>query len=124
MGHLHEVGDNYFGLEERRESFIIQFGADREEHDVFIYADKGFSGGIELTLERIIDLRILLDHPAIVKKLEGVSLLQSEKDVDMLVNYLFNLENYVRVDAYKEGWDKLPEHLKDAIFPPIMKGDA
>lgn len=123
MGFIHEVKDNYFGLEERRESFKIQFGADREEHDVFVHADKGFSGSIELTPERIADLRRLLDHPSIVKRLHQDSLFQIEGDAKLLAEYLFNLENYVNVTAYREGWDNLPEHLKDAIFPPLKEND-
>ena len=72
MGFIHEVGDNYFGLEERRESFVINFGGDREEHGVFVYADKGLSGGIELTPERLADLKTLLEHP-VIKKLLSVA---------------------------------------------------
>jgi len=121
MGFIHEVDDNYFGLEERRESFKILFGADREEHDVFIRAVGGFSGSIELTPERIADLRALLDHPAIAKRLRQESLFQLGRDAGLLASYLHNLENYVNITAYQEGWDKLPEHLQDAMFPPLAE---
>lgn len=71
MGHIHEVaGDNYFGLEERRESFKILFGGDREEHGVFVFADDGVSGSIELDFERVADLLKLLTHPAILFRLQ------------------------------------------------------
>ena len=70
MGHIHETYDNYFGLEERSESFKILFGGDREEHGVFIRADDGVSGSIELDFERVSDLLKLLTHPAILMRLQ------------------------------------------------------
>ena len=70
MGFLHKVDGPEFGLEERSESFVITFGGDAEKAGIFIYYDEGISGGIELTLERMAELRQLLDHPAIAKRME------------------------------------------------------
>lgn len=69
MGYIHEVDGEVFGLEEREDSFVILFGGDREEHDVYVDALPGISGGIELSFERIAELRRLLAHPALSRKL-------------------------------------------------------
>lgn len=71
MGFLHEVDGEHFGLEERSESFVITFGGDREENGIYVYAYEYTSGGIELTVERIAELRQLLDHPAIAERIEN-----------------------------------------------------
>ena len=69
MGHIHEVDGEHFGLEERENSFVITFGGDREEHGIFVYALPETSGGIELSFERIAELRRLLDHTALNRKM-------------------------------------------------------
>jgi len=69
MGFIHETGDNIFGLEERRESFVILIGGDREEHGIFIRADEGVSGGIELSFERVADLLEILNNPAVLTRM-------------------------------------------------------
>lgn len=71
MGFLHEVDGEHFGLEEGSESFVITFGGDREKHGIYVYANYNISGGIELTIERIVELRQLLDHPAIIERIEN-----------------------------------------------------
>lgn len=72
MGFIHETGDNVFGLEERRESFVITFDGDREDHGIFIYADEGVSGGIELSFERVADLREILNLPDVLARVPDV----------------------------------------------------
>lgn len=69
MGYVHEVEGEHFGLEERSESFVITFGGDREEHGIFVHALRETSGGIELSFERIAELRRLLEHPALKRKM-------------------------------------------------------
>ena len=69
MGYVHEVEGEHFGLEEREDSFVITFGGDREEHDIFVNALPETSGGIELSFERIAELRRLLEHPALNRKM-------------------------------------------------------
>lgn len=90
MGFIHETNGSTFGLEERRESFVITFGSDHEEDDVFVYDEKGLSGGIELSLERVAELQQLLLHPAIEKRLfiEKTGISREEDDFRQAMNDL------------------------------------
>ncbi len=73
MGFIHEIKGEHFGLEERRESFVIGWGGDCEDHDIFIYHQDGISGGMELSFERMSELWELLQHPAVQERLSGLN---------------------------------------------------
>jgi len=44
-------------------------------------------------------------------------LVDAQQDIGALTTYLFELESYVNVTRHKEGWERLPQRLKEQIFP-------
>lgn len=80
MGFIHKSKGEHFGLEERRESFVILWGGDIEEHGIFVYHQQGVSGGMELGFDRLRELRELMQHPAIQKVLDEEHVLFQPKE--------------------------------------------
>lgn len=116
MGMVHSVHGPVFGLEERRESFYISFGGDREDHGLFIYADDGVSGALELDYERLSELRDLLFHPAITKALSAHH--------ELPARYAHDPEDVFFVDMARGVADLGTELLTDEVVDLLNAGEA
>lgn len=42
-----------------------------------------------------------------------------EIDLGKMTSYLAGLDDYVNITVWREGWEALPKHLQDMIFPPL-----
>lgn len=115
MGYVHKVDGEHFGLEERSESFVITFGGDREEHDIFVYALPKTSGGIELSFERIAELRRLLEHPALKRKMfeelselaDTLPLHYTPEELDALLLEMAEIHRKYGDDSMAEIYEKI-----------------